>query len=130
MPTRSRSRSPDSRPSATTPAPKAKKKSASAPAGKDVVDQFPPQSITSPAANTDSGPRLTDSLVDKEMDELAVKIATDRQKRKDLDDELERNQSALRLLPDHPRGYLPDAVPSSAEVASECCGDFCCRNQP
>lgn len=121
MQTRSRSKSPDSRPPATTPAPKAKKAAATpAPAEKDDTDQLPSQSLIAPSANTDAqaGLRLTDSLADQAMDTLAAKIETAQQKRKALDAELEKDQAELQLLLDHPRGALPGAVPSSATAAA------------
>ena len=69
MQTRSRSKSPDFRSSAT---PKAKKATATpAPAAKDAADQLPPQSLAAPSASTAAG--LTDSLANQRMDTLAAR---------------------------------------------------------
>jgi len=85
---------------------------------KDVTDQLPPQSLASPSASTDSSLRLTDGLADQRMDTLAAKIEAGLQKQKDLLAELERDQIALQLLLGHPRGALPEAVPSNALVTA------------
>jgi hypothetical protein len=85
---------------------------------KDVTDQLPPQSLASPSASTDSSLRLTDGLADQRMDTLAAKIEAGLQKQKDLLAELERDQVALQLLLGHPRGALPEAVPSNALVTA------------
>ena len=119
MQTRSRSKSPDSRPSATAPAAKAKTaKATPAPVAKDATDELPPQSLTTPSASTAAGLPLTDSLADQQMETLAAKIEAGLQKQKDLLAELERDKSALQLLLAHPRGELPEAVPSSAVVTA------------
>jgi uncharacterized membrane protein YgcG len=52
------------------------------------------------------------------MDSLAAKIEANRQKRQALEAELEQDQTALQLLLAHPRGELPEAVPSSAVVTA------------
>jgi hypothetical protein len=52
------------------------------------------------------------------MDTLAAKIEASLQKQKDLLAEIERDKSALQLLLAHPRGELPEAVPSSAVVTA------------
>ena len=119
MQTRSRSKSPDSRSSATAPATKAKKATAPpAPAAKNSTDQLPPQSLTAPSASTAAGLPLTDSLANERMDTLAAKIEAGLQKQKDLLAELERDKSALQLLLAHPQGDLPEAVPSQAVVTA------------
>ena len=52
------------------------------------------------------------------MDTLAAKIETAEQKRKALDAELQKDRAELLLLLNHPRGELPDAVPSSVTAAA------------
>ena len=52
------------------------------------------------------------------MDSLAAKIEANRQKRQALDAELEQDQTALQLLLAHPRGELPEAVPSNVVVTA------------
>ena len=52
------------------------------------------------------------------METLAAKIEAGLQRQKDLLAELEKDQSALQLLLAHPRGELPEAVPTSAVVTA------------
>jgi hypothetical protein len=52
------------------------------------------------------------------MDSLAAKIEANRQKRQALEAELEQDQTALQLLLAHPRGELPEAVPSNVVVTA------------
>jgi hypothetical protein len=52
------------------------------------------------------------------METLAAKIEAGLQRQKDLLAELEQDQKALQLLLAHPRGELPEAVPSSAVVTA------------
>jgi hypothetical protein len=52
------------------------------------------------------------------METLAAKIEAGLQRQKDLQAELEQHQKALQLLLAHPRGELPEAVPSSAVVTA------------
>ena len=52
------------------------------------------------------------------MDSLAAKIEANRLKRQALEAELEQDQTALQLLLAHPRGELPEAVPSNVVVTA------------
>ena len=52
------------------------------------------------------------------MSSLAAKIEANQQKRQALEAELEQDKTALQLLLAHPRGELPETVPSSAVVTA------------
>ena len=118
MQTRSRSKSPDSRPPATTPAPKAKKATATpAPATKDATDQLPPQSLTELSASG-SDRRLTDRLVDQQLETIAERMEANLRRKKDLDDEMARDRASVQLLLEHPQGELPEAVVTSAAASA------------
>ena len=81
-------------------------------------DDVAAQSLAVSAGAADvPGHTTTDRLAAERMEEIAKKIEAAQQKQKELDEELERDRAALRLLLDQPRGALPESV-SSAVVTS------------
>ena len=118
MQTRSRSKSPDSRPPATTPTPRARKATATpALATKDATDQRPPHGLTALSASG-SDRRLTDRLVDQQLETIAERMEANLRRKKDLDDEMARDRASVQLLLEHPQGELPEAVVTSAAASA------------
>ena len=115
--TRSKSKSPEPRPPPQTSTANQRKRQSAAPTGDVAADQSDALAILSAAA-TVPGPTTTDSLVDDRVDEIAARIEATRKKREDLEAEIARDQAALQLLRDHPRGALPDSVSSNEVVSS------------
>ena len=101
--TRSKSKSPEPRPPPQTSTANQRKRQSAAPTGDVAADQSDALAILSAAA-TVPGPTTTDSLVDDRVDEIAARIEATRKKREDLEAEIARDQAALQLLRDHPRG--------------------------
>ena len=118
MQTRSRSKSPDSRPPATTPTHRARKATATpALATKDATDQLPPHGLTALSASG-SDRRLTDRLVDQQLETIAERMEANLRRKKDLDDEMARDRASVQLLLEHPQGELPEAVVTSAAASA------------
>lgn len=115
--TRSKSKSPEPRPPPQTSTANQRKRQSAAPTGDDAADQSDAFAISSAAA-TVPGPTTTASLVDDRVDEIAARIEATKKQREDLEAEIARDQAALQLLRDYPRGALPGSVSSNEVVSS------------